>query len=290
LAKDQWDTLLDEAEMENLGKIDKRTQQEIEEDQDRKEAKSREEVLEMLGDIPDAGVKPPDNVLFICKLNPVTTAEDLEIIFSRFGEVIKSEVIKDWKTGDSLCYAFVEFATHEECEAAYMKMDNVLIDDRRVHVDFSQSVSKQCVSKDGRLVRVMTHNFMGVRGRSLAPQFKEDFSHGGKVQLKDKHQPQHQRGGAPAGKYSLVFDEEDNNSSSKKRKNTHDDDNKNQKPRDDRKSSSHHSDNSHSSSTNRSNTNNSSRRDDRREERHHKDTSSATTRHGEHRSSSSHKS
>jgi peptidyl-prolyl cis-trans isomerase-like 4 len=25
-----------------------------------------------VGDIPDAEVKPPDNVLFVCKLNPVT--------------------------------------------------------------------------------------------------------------------------------------------------------------------------------------------------------------------------
>ena len=30
----------------------------------------------------------------------------------------------------------------EDCEKAYFKMDNVLIDDRRIHVDFSQSVSK----------------------------------------------------------------------------------------------------------------------------------------------------
>ncbi|XP_023991015.1 peptidyl-prolyl cis-trans isomerase-like 4 [Salvelinus sp. IW2-2015] len=42
-------------------------------------------LLEMVGDLPDAQVKPPENVLFACKLNPVTTNEDLEIIFSRFG-------------------------------------------------------------------------------------------------------------------------------------------------------------------------------------------------------------
>ena len=30
----------------------------------------------------------------------------------------------------------------EECENAYFKMDNVLIDDRRIYVDFSQSVAK----------------------------------------------------------------------------------------------------------------------------------------------------
>jgi len=108
-------------------------------------------------------VKPPENVLFICKLNPVTTDEDLELIFSRFGEikryycrsvmliswfdqlalfVFSCEVIKDKKTGESLNYAFVEFAEQKSCEEAYFKMNNVLIDDRRIHVDFSQSVSK----------------------------------------------------------------------------------------------------------------------------------------------------
>lgn len=40
-------------------------------------------VLEMIGDLPEAEVKPPSNMLFVCKLNPVTTEEDLEIIFSR---------------------------------------------------------------------------------------------------------------------------------------------------------------------------------------------------------------
>lgn len=44
----------------------------------------------------------------MCKLNPVTTDEDLEIIFSKFGKC-KAEIIRDPVTGDSLNYAFVEF-------------------------------------------------------------------------------------------------------------------------------------------------------------------------------------
>ncbi|CAK9220703.1 unnamed protein product [Sphagnum troendelagicum] len=108
----------------------------------RKEAQSRAVVLEMIGDIPDAELKPPENVLFVCKLNPVTEEGDLEIIFGRFGKVISADIIRDYKTGDSLCYAFIEFDSQEGCEAAYCKMDNVLIDDRRIHVDFSQSVSR----------------------------------------------------------------------------------------------------------------------------------------------------
>ena len=39
-------------------------------------------------------------------------------------------------------YAFVEFDEQSSAEQAYFKMQNVLIDDRRIWVDFSQSVSK----------------------------------------------------------------------------------------------------------------------------------------------------
>ena len=107
-----------------------------------REAKTRAKLLEIIGDIPDADVKPPENVLFVCKLNPVTNDDDLELIFSRFGKINSCEVIRDSKTGDSLCYAFIEFDQEKDCENAYFKMDNVLIDDRRIHVDFSQSVAK----------------------------------------------------------------------------------------------------------------------------------------------------
>ncbi|OMH83347.1 Peptidyl-prolyl cis-trans isomerase-like 4 [Zancudomyces culisetae] len=107
-----------------------------------KEAQAQALTLEMIGDLPFAEVAPPENILFVCKLNPVTRDEDLELIFSRFGEIKNCEIVRDKKTGDSLCYAFIEFASKEFCEEAYFKMENVLIDDRRIHVDFSQSVQK----------------------------------------------------------------------------------------------------------------------------------------------------
>ena len=105
-----------------------------------REAKNRAVVLEMIGDLPEADAEPPSTMLFICKLNPVTTEEDLEIIFSRFGRVTSCDIIRDWKTGDSLCYGFIGFENESACEEAYFKMNNVLIDDRRIKVDFSQSV------------------------------------------------------------------------------------------------------------------------------------------------------
>lgn len=114
------------------------------------EARSRAIVLELTGDLPSADVTPPENVLFVCKLNPATDSGSLETIFSRFGELRSAEVIRDKGTGNSLCYAFVEFADvpgqpgsgRAACETAYTKMNNVLIDDRRIKVDFSQSVSR----------------------------------------------------------------------------------------------------------------------------------------------------
>lgn len=64
------------------------TQAELNEIKAQQEAKAQATILEIVGDIPDAEIAPPENVLFVCKLNPVTTDEDLEIIFGRFGKII----------------------------------------------------------------------------------------------------------------------------------------------------------------------------------------------------------
>lgn len=127
---------------EEIDDTEGKTEAEVQEMLEQREAKTRATILEIVGDLPDADCAPPENVLFVCKLNPVTTDDDLEIIFSRFGKIKSCEVIRDKQSGDSLQYAFIEFEDQKSCENAYFKMDNVLIDDRRIHVDFSQSVSK----------------------------------------------------------------------------------------------------------------------------------------------------
>jgi peptidyl-prolyl cis-trans isomerase-like 4 len=72
--------------------------------------------LEMIGDIPFAAVRPPENILFVCKLNPVTQDEDLELIFSRFGKILSCEIVRDRRSGDSLQYAFIEFDEQSSAE------------------------------------------------------------------------------------------------------------------------------------------------------------------------------
>ncbi|KAL3785227.1 hypothetical protein ACHAWO_011972 [Cyclotella atomus] len=117
-------------------------QQKQEEEWKKRQDTSRAVMLEMLGDLPSAEIQAPEDVLFVCKLNPLTTDEDLELIFSRFDQNAKAEIIRDPDTGDSLQYAFVEFTSKEACNEAYLKMNNALVDDRRIKVDFSQSVAK----------------------------------------------------------------------------------------------------------------------------------------------------
>jgi hypothetical protein len=46
--------------------------------------------------------------------------------------VTACDIIRDFKTGDSLCYAFIGFDSDDACANAYFKMNNVSIDDRRI--------------------------------------------------------------------------------------------------------------------------------------------------------------
>ncbi|KIW08823.1 uncharacterized protein PV09_00753 [Verruconis gallopava] len=162
-----------------------------------REAKAQALTLEMVGDLPFADVKPPENVLFVCKLNPVTQDSDLELLFSRFGPILSCEIIRDKRTGDSLQYAFIEFENQRDCERAYEKMQDVLIDDHRIHVDFSQSVSKLSdVWRDSQNRR---------------RQFKRGGGFGGVKELEKRRQyraqdDEHDRNG---DRYGMVAEEQD---------------------------------------------------------------------------------
>jgi len=101
----------DDVEMSEV--LKNQTEEEIKKKTEEHQTKQRTQVLEIINDLPDADIEPPKNVLFVCKLNPVTLEHDLELIFSRFGAIKSCEIIRDWKTGDSLQYSFIEFETEE---------------------------------------------------------------------------------------------------------------------------------------------------------------------------------
>ncbi|CAG9788789.1 unnamed protein product [Diatraea saccharalis] len=184
---------------EEIDETQGKTAEEIQEIIEEKEAKARATILEIVGDLPDADIAPPENVLFVCKLNPVTTDEDLEIIFSRFGKIVSCEVIRDKKTGDSLQYAFIEFSDKKSCEDAYFKMDNVLIDDRRIHVDFSQSVSKMRWLGKGRGVQHFDDDG-NIKGNQFQSKYNQDHD---KDHKRERHNHRHrgERDRSPNNRY-----------------------------------------------------------------------------------------
>jgi peptidyl-prolyl cis-trans isomerase-like 4 len=56
----------------------------------------------MIGERPDADAKAPEEYIFVCKLNPVTTEEDLETIFCRCGFQMLCPHLTD-RTSAAIC-------------------------------------------------------------------------------------------------------------------------------------------------------------------------------------------
>lgn len=56
--------------------------------------------------------------IFVAKLSPSTTGEDLLNLFNEFGEVASAKVIIDKQTGNSKGYGFVEMNDDDEAQEA----------------------------------------------------------------------------------------------------------------------------------------------------------------------------
>jgi peptidyl-prolyl cis-trans isomerase-like 4 len=172
-----------------------KTEEELEKLRREKEARANALTLEIIGDLPFAEVTAPENILFVAKLNPATQDEDLELIFSRFGKILSCEVIRDRQTGDSLQYAFIEFEKREACEMAYFKMQDVLIDDKRIKVDFSQSTSK------------LFSSWREDENRKRKESWMMKSGYGGAEQL--ERRSQYREGGRERNGHGFVFDEDE---------------------------------------------------------------------------------
>ncbi|CAD6338723.1 unnamed protein product [Miscanthus lutarioriparius] len=211
-----------------------------------KEAHTNAVALQIMGDIPDAEIKPPDNVLFVRPINPVTQDEDLYTIFSRFGTVTSAEIIRDKKTGHSLGFAFIEFETKEaclrmcifpvsgqnrrfSCECVFaVMMKKCLIDDRRIEVDFGQSAfkswsqfrqSKRDAKRDYMIPFLIAHGcFRCGAPHHLARDCDQDGGQKNKGLLKGKNT---KHSGNYGRCYDLVFHEDSAHSDTKDHENGH---------------------------------------------------------------------
>ncbi|MCB0805478.1 MAG: RNA-binding protein [Bacteroidales bacterium] len=76
--------------------------------------------------------------IFVAKLGPNTTNEDLHEIFSNYGEVVSAKVIMDRDTGQSKRYGFVEMANDDEGYSAIQGLNESELDDNRIVVKKSE--------------------------------------------------------------------------------------------------------------------------------------------------------
>ena len=63
--------------------------------------------------------------IFIAKLSPRTTAEDVRKLFERFGSVSVCKVIMDHETKRSKCYGFIEMPNDNEAYVAVVETNEM---------------------------------------------------------------------------------------------------------------------------------------------------------------------
>ena len=75
--------------------------------------------------------------IFVAKLSSRTKSEDLEQLFSKFGEVTSAKVIVDRQTGFSKRYGFVEMSDEQAAYEAIEKLNDTELDGSQIVVKMS---------------------------------------------------------------------------------------------------------------------------------------------------------
>ncbi|XP_069612055.1 U11/U12 small nuclear ribonucleoprotein 35 kDa protein [Ranitomeya imitator] len=87
--------------------------------------------------VPNKGVVgDPQLTLFVARLSQQTTEEKLKEVFSRYGDIQRIRLVRDFITGFSKGYAFVEYKQEHAIKKAYRDANRLVIDQREVYVDF----------------------------------------------------------------------------------------------------------------------------------------------------------
>ena len=76
--------------------------------------------------------------IFVAKLNSESTSEDLQKLFSHYGEVTSVKVILDKDTGHSKRYGFVEMPNEWEAREALMELNETEFQESIIVVKESQ--------------------------------------------------------------------------------------------------------------------------------------------------------
>ncbi|KAM9329610.1 U11/U12 small nuclear ribonucleoprotein 35 kDa protein [Gastrophryne carolinensis] len=87
--------------------------------------------------VPNKGVVgDPLLTLFVARLSPQTTEEKLKEVFSRYGDIQRIRLVRDFITGFSRGYAFVEYKQESAIRKAHKDANKLVIDQKEVFVDY----------------------------------------------------------------------------------------------------------------------------------------------------------
>jgi RNA recognition motif-containing protein len=72
--------------------------------------------------------------IFIAKLSPETTEDDLREVFAEYGAVTSAKVIMDRESGNSKCFGFVEMADDNEANQAIEELNEATLNGNQIVV------------------------------------------------------------------------------------------------------------------------------------------------------------
>ncbi|XP_051539878.1 U11/U12 small nuclear ribonucleoprotein 35 kDa protein-like isoform X2 [Myxocyprinus asiaticus] len=85
----------------------------------------------------------PHLTLFIARLNPQTSEEKLQEVFSKFGDIRRVRLVRDIVTGFSKRYAFIEYKEERSVNRAWRDASKLVVDQYELFVDFEQERTLQ---------------------------------------------------------------------------------------------------------------------------------------------------
>lgn len=87
--------------------------------------------------VPNKGVVgDPQLTLFVARLSQQTTEEKLKEVFSRYGDIQRIRLVRDFVTGFSKGYAFIEYKQEHAIKKAYRDAYKLVIDQQEIFVDY----------------------------------------------------------------------------------------------------------------------------------------------------------
>ncbi|KAM0936117.1 putative RNA recognition motif domain, nucleotide-binding alpha-beta plait domain superfamily [Dioscorea sansibarensis] len=91
-----------------------------------------------------------------------TTADDLYLLFDRYGKLVDVFILKDRRTGESRRFAFVRYKYADEAQKAVDRLDGRNVDGRNIMMQFAKyGPNTERICK-GRIVEAVPRS----RGRS----------------------------------------------------------------------------------------------------------------------------